>query len=85
MCLVTNAQSDGSANSKIKKEEHKKEIREKNKQKSEIEGRKRHENIQTKAVQKRMKKHRKQRIHVDAYERKPFFLKRWFHKKEHGS
>ena len=77
------AQSDGSAKSKVKQAEHKKEKLAKNKQKAEIELKKRHEEIQTKATRKRMRRHRKQRIHVDAYERKEFFLKRWFHKKQH--
>lgn len=81
--FIANAQNDGSAKQKIKKAEQKKEEIAKRKQRSEVEGKKRHEALQTKAVRKRMHKHRKERIHVDAYERKPFFLKRWFHKKEH--
>ena len=71
--IVVVAQTDGSVKSKVKHAEQKKVKLAKNQ----------HEAIQTKATRKRMKKHRKQRIHVNAYERKEFFLKRWLHKKEH--
>ena len=81
--IIVVAQTDGSVKSKVKHAEQKKVKLAKNQQKAEVERRKRHEAIQTKATRKRMKKHRKQRIHVDAYERKEFFLKRWLHKKEH--
>lgn len=76
------AQTDASASKKVKKAEQKMEQQKRNQQKAEVKGVKRHESIQTKATRKRMKKHRKQRIHVDAYESKPFFMKRWFQKKE---
>ena len=83
--FITEAQSNGSVSRKVKKAEQKKENIKRQQQKSAVKGSKRHESIQTKATRKRMHKHRKQPIHVDAYERKPFFLKRWFRKKEHGS
>jgi Ni/Co efflux regulator RcnB len=80
---VAFSQSDGSADSKIKKAEKKTEQRQRNKKKAELKGKKRHESIQDKATRKRMKRHRKGPIHVDAYDRRPFFIKRWLKRKEH--
>lgn len=76
------SQTDGSASKKQKKAEQKKEERVKRGKKAELKGRKRHESIQDKSVRKRMKRHRRGPIHVDAYDRRPFFLKRWFKRKE---
>ena len=80
-CLAF-GQDDGSAKSKIKKAEKKQEQQVRSKKKAELKGRKRHESIQDKKVRKRMKRHKRGPIHVDAYERRPFFLKRWIMKKE---
>jgi Ni/Co efflux regulator RcnB len=68
---------------KVKKAEQKKAKQQRNLEKAALKGKKRHENIQDKSVRKRMKRHRKGPIHVDAYDRRPFFLKRWLKRKEH--
>ena len=78
------AQDDGSTKKKIKKAEKVKEAQVKRQKKAEIEGRKRHESIQTKDTKKRMRKHKRGPIHVKPYDKRTFFLKRWFSKKEQG-
>lgn len=80
--LFSIGQDGGKVSRKVKKAEEKKEQQQRNQQKAEMKGRKRHMAIQDKATRKRMKKHRRGPIHVDAYDRKPFFLKRWFMRKE---
>lgn len=80
--VFASAQDDGSAKDKIKKAEKKQEQQVKSKKKAELKGRKRHESIQTKQTKKRMKKHKRGPIHVDAYDRRPFFIKRWIARKE---
>ncbi len=81
--LFSFAQDGGSPTKKQKKAEAKKEQLAKNAKNSKLKGIKRHEEIQDKATRKRMRKHKKGPIHVDAYDRRPFFIKRWFRKKEH--
>jgi Ni/Co efflux regulator RcnB len=81
--LFAFAQDGGSQTKKQKKAEAKKEELAKNARNSKLKGIKRHESIQDKATRKRMRKHRKGPIHVDAYDRRPFFIKRWLKKKEH--
>ncbi|MEP7264175.1 MAG: hypothetical protein ABI772_06750 [Bacteroidota bacterium] len=80
--LFSMGQDGGKGSKKVKKAEAKKEQQARNQQNAELKGRKRHEAIQDKATRKRMKRHRRGPIHVDAYDRRPFFLKRWFRKKE---
>jgi hypothetical protein len=73
---------DAPVSKKVRKAEQKQEKQKRNKEKATLQGKKRHAAIQDKATRKRMKKHRKGPIHVDAYDRRPFFIKRWFRKKE---
>lgn len=80
--LFAAAQS-GKVSKAQKKAEKKKTEQLHKQQKGELKARKRHEKIQTKQVRKRMKKHRKGDIHVSSYDRRPGFIKRLFHKKEH--
>ena len=74
--------ADAPVSKKVKKAEQKKEARVRKGKKAELKGRKRHESIQDSATRKRMKRHRRGPIHVDAYDRRPFFLKRWLTRKE---
>ena len=79
--LAVNAQSEKVTKAQKKAEKVKQEQLHKEK-KAEIEGRKRHEKIQTAKVRKRMRKHRKGDIHVSSYDNRPGFFKRLFHKKK---
>ena len=80
--LLANAQSAKVTKAQIKAEEKKKEQL-RNEEKAEIKGIKKHESIQTAKVRKRMRKHRKGDIHVDAYDKKPGFFRRLFHRRRH--
>ena len=80
--FVFSQDGGGKVSKKVKKAEQKKEARVQRTKKAEMKGRKRHEMIQDKSTRKRMKRHRKGPIHVDAYDRRPFFIKRWLKKKE---
>jgi hypothetical protein len=77
------SQTDAPVSKKVKKAEQKKEQQAQKSKKAELKGRKRHEAIQDKATRKRMRRHRRGPVHVDAYDRRPFFIKRWLKRKEH--
>ena len=66
-----------------KKAERTKQEQARRAEKAELKGRKRHAQIQTAKVRKRMRIHRKGDIHVNAYDQRPGFFKRLFHRKEH--
>ena len=80
--LIADAQSAKTTKAQ-KKAENTKQEQLRKEEKAEIKGRKRHEQIQTAKVRKRMRKHRKGDVHVNAYDRRPGFFKRLFHHKEH--
>lgn len=49
--------------------------------KAEEKGRKRHYNLQSKEVKKRMKRNKHRYDHVDSFDRRPNFIQRIFHRK----
>lgn len=61
-----------------KKAEQKKEAQKKRAAKAEAEGKKRHLKLQSKDVQKRMKRNKKRFAHVDSFDRRPNFWQRIF-------
>ena len=65
-----------------KKAEQKKEEQKKRSAKAEEQGKKRHRKLQTKDVQKRMKRNKKRYHHVDSFDRRPGFWQRMFPRKK---
>lgn len=82
--LFTTAQSDGSARKKQKQAEKKKQEQVKKQMKAEELGRKRHYNLQSKEVKKRMRKNKRRYNHVDSFDRRPNLIQRIFPRKKPG-
>jgi Na+-transporting methylmalonyl-CoA/oxaloacetate decarboxylase gamma subunit len=82
--LQVMSQSDGSARKKQKDAEKKKQEQIKKQMKAEEKGRKKHYNIQSKDVKKRMRKNKRRYNHVDSFDRRPNFIQRIFPRKRPG-